>query len=138
MFHGTVVLVSNRKDAIFPLGKQQVNHPACASVLWMLYAGASVGVSESARSLSSASLHQALLLRPMPSKLIGHQHSRPLLSILVLLDKTDHQPAELCGLFEIHNVPHVLDYHTARPRYSSFDRACMRMNIRDIGVSHEH
>jgi len=59
-----------------------------------------------------------------------------LLSSFVLLDKTDHQPAELRGLFEIHRVPDVLYYYAARPPYSSFDRACMRMNIRDIGVSY--
>jgi hypothetical protein len=63
---------------------------------------------------------------------------KPLLSTLVLLDKTNHQPAELRRLLYIHEVPHVLDHHTVRPRYSSFNRACMRMNVRDIGVSYEH
>jgi hypothetical protein len=34
-------------------------------------------------------------------------------------------------------VPDVLEYDAARPGYSSFDRACMRMNVRDIGVADE-
>src|SRR6266436_2300202 len=63
-----------------------------------------------------------------------HWHSRPLLSVFILLDKTNHQRAELRGLFEIHNVPHVFDDHTARPRHFRFDCAGVRMNVRDIGI----
>src|SRR5882724_3414368 len=40
-----------------------------SDVIHSLHGGASFGVSESARSLSSAFVHQALLLRPMHSNL---------------------------------------------------------------------
>src|SRR5712664_1127172 len=42
-----------------------------SDVIHILHGGASFGVSESARSLSSAFVHQALLLRPMHSNLPG-------------------------------------------------------------------
>jgi hypothetical protein len=48
-----------------------------------------------------------------------------------------NDPAELSGLFEIHQMAHVTDHHAAGSKYTCLDGACMRLNVWNVSVANK-
>src|SRR5215472_18317207 len=54
-----------------------------------------------------------------------------------MFQKIDNDLAELSGLFEIHQMAHITDHHTAGIRYTYLDGTCMRMNVWNVSVANQ-
>src|SRR5437016_13780714 len=55
----------------------------------------------------------------------------------LLFQELNNDPTELSGLFEIHEMAHIIDDYAARPGYTCLDGACMRMDVWNVSVANK-
>ena len=53
----------------------------------------------------------------------------------LVFQELNNDPAELRGLFEIHQMARITDHHAAGSRYACLDHPCMRMNVGNVRVA---